>query len=805
MYLKALLLLVYLLFSTLAFAQKNTGTPKSKPPKLSFFEIKAKALESITLTSLANHKPIINHAIEDQSYLTLAEHINQSSPEALFLKAYAYAQAKGFDQALPLLKNLDTQLPYLKDEIYYIQAQAILNLYLDESKAEEFTEAEKKKQYQKAFDWLEKISNQDPRLYTEKIRFEAILQRKLKNGKQSLSLYQWLLQHTPQEDHAPVYLGQALTYADLEQPEKAIDCLKKLDIEYPLSQSNQKAKELQDKLFALDDQWKVLWEKRSHTELITRLEKIADQKQYSVLVTECTRVQEANDIKQWNEKDKCAFYYYLGLGLDKSKKPKEALAALTTAITQCEKTKQAVGAWALFLAGKIASKIDLDDDADVFFEKLLTIYPTHRLSDDASTYLIRHTINKDRDPKSGELKEKSNLKKAIQYVKLAVNAQPEGDMVSEALSFAFTEAMRRNDLKSAKELITLGEELTAVDFQEHEAGRLLYWKARLLALDKKEAQAKKTYQQVMTSAPMTWYALMAYNRLYEYDQKLAKKAFSQWRNHKEKKISLPSIHDQDWHFKFPNDQQQNLVMKAAYWYRVGMSKQFKRILDDLTSTSTLKHIRADLLLFEAWILDKLKDYPSSHNILRRQLWEYRFVAPHHHTLKYWKLAFPNPFKEQVDLAAKETAVESEFIWGIMREESGFITTIKSHANAYGLLQLILPTAQSMKKPKEKAVTAQTLSIPSVNIPLGARYLANVKKQCDCPWALVPAGYNAGAGALKKWLALRGDLPLDLFVETIPYEEARWYLKRVVSSWITYKTIYHQDQEYPWPIIPQKIR
>ncbi len=802
MYYQVLLLVILILSPSIVVAQKGGKSQKSK--KLSFFEIKAKQLEPIVLSNQANKKNNIQQGIETLNYLKIAENIDQNTAEATFFKAYCFAQAKGFDQALPLLKDLDQKLPYLKDEIYYIQAQAILNLYLDESKSQDFSEEEKLKQYQKAFDWLEKISNQDPRLHAEKIRFEAILERKLKKYDQSLKHYAWLLEHTPSEDHAPVYLGQALTYADQQKYEESISSLKYLDIHYPLSQSNSKAKELQDKLFAQDAKFNEKFRKRTRDEMIKRLEKIADQKQYATLLTEVDAVNQSAKISDWHTQQQCSFYYYWGLALDKNKKSKDALEKLSTSIAQCDKTKEPIGAWALFSAGKIASKMDLDDEADLYFEKLLNHYSKHRLSDDGSTYLVRHTLNKDRDPKSGELKEKTHLKKAIEYVKKVVEAQPEGDLSSEALFFAFTEAMRRNDLKQSKELILLAEKLVSVDFQEHESGRTLYWKARLLALDQKVDQAKKIYQQVITSAPMTWYALMAYNRLYEYDKKLANQTLKRWKDHKETKISLPSIHDKEWHFKFPNDQQQNLVMKALYWYRVGLSKQFKRILDDLTSSADLKSMRADLLLFEAWILDRLKDYPTSHNILRRQLWEYRYVSPSHNTLKYWTLAFPNPFKTLVDQAATETGVESNFIWGIMREESGFITTIKSHANAYGLLQLILPTAQAMKKPKEKAVTTQTLSNPQINIPLGARYLANVKAQCDCSWALVPAGYNAGAGALSKWIKLRGDLPLDLFVETIPYEEARWYLKRVVSSWITYRTLYAQGEQ-SWPVIPQKIR
>jgi len=54
---------------------------------------------------------------------------------------------------------------------------------------------------------------------------------------------------------------------------------------------------------------------------------------------------------------------------------------------------------------------------------------------------------------------------------------------------------------------------------------------------------------------------------------------------------------------------------------------------------------------------------------------------------------------------------------------------------------------------------------------------------------MPAGYNAGEGALTRWLKARGHLPLDLFVETMPFEEARGYTKRVTASYAVYRYLY----------------
>jgi soluble lytic murein transglycosylase len=796
--------LVMMIGINLAWTQ---SIPQAKKKQLSFFEVSEIELKAFELSKNQNIRQKIKQAIEDQQWLTAAQLIDATHPQAVFIKAYLYAQSKGYDQALPLLKGLDQKLALMKDEIYLIEAQAIFYLYIDQDDASGLSRAELKAQYEKAFDWLEKISKDDFSIYTEKIRLEAILLRKLgqfdaTKFDSAIGLYDWLLAQTPSSEHAPVYLGKALTLYEKKEYQQAIDLFKKLDINYPLSLSNGKAKEYVNLITAMKSAYLSTWQKRTIDDHLLKLSKIAEQKQFTTLQNELNALLDKIEIDSLNDDQKCLLYYYQGSALEKSKKLTDALKQLKKAQTYCAKNHIEQEAWVFFLAGRIASKLDLDDEADLYFEKLLTKHAKHRLSDDASTYLVRHALNKDRD--QGQLIGKDGLKKAIQYVKLAIKAQPQGDMSSESLSFAFTEAMRRNDLNSARQLLALGKTITHLEFQDHEAGRLLYWEGRLLALDLKHAQAKKKYREVLNSAPMTWYALMAYNRLYEYSKKEADQAYQAWLKHQEHKLSWPAMNHKHWHFKFPNDSKQKIIQKAIFWSQAQMYKHFKKVMDELTEAPELQKLRADFLLFETWVLDRLGDYPSSHNIMRRQLWEFRMVSPQGNGLKYWHLAYPNPFKETVKKAHDETKVEMAFIWGIMREESGFTKEIKSHANAYGLLQLILPTAQSMKKPKEKAVTAKTLSDPEVNIPLGARYLANVKEKCECHWALVPAGYNAGGGALNKWIKERGDLPLDLFVETIPYEEARWYLKRVNSSWITYRTLYGNLKE-PWPIVPQKIR
>ena len=102
------------------------------------------------------------------------------------------------------------------------------------------------------------------------------------------------------------------------------------------------------------------------------------------------------------------------------------------------------------------------------------------------------------------------------------------------------------------------------------------------------------------------------------------------------------------------------------------------------------------------------------------------------------------------------------------------------------MELMPGTASDMSKRGRRTSTDRFDT--SVNITLGTRYLKLVKKYTNTRWSLVPAGYNAGQGALKRWLRNHQIIEMDYFVESIPYDEARRYTKRVNRSMLVYRSL-----------------
>jgi soluble lytic murein transglycosylase len=145
------------------------------------------------------------------------------------------------------------------------------------------------------------------------------------------------------------------------------------------------------------------------------------------------------------------------------------------------------------------------------------------------------------------------------------------------------------------------------------------------------------------------------------------------------------------------------------------------------------------------------------------------------------LAYPRAYAPLIDDVARERGVPAELVRAVAREESSFNPRVVSTALAYGLIQVIPKTAkihaQALSLPSDPA----SLKRPEVNLQIGSHFLSELRKRYAQNPAVVPAAYNAGFGASDRWLRERADLPLDEWVERIPYRETRRYTRRVLQS------------------------
>lgn len=144
----------------------------------------------------------------------------------------------------------------------------------------------------------------------------------------------------------------------------------------------------------------------------------------------------------------------------------------------------------------------------------------------------------------------------------------------------------------------------------------------------------------------------------------------------------------------------------------------------------------------------------------------------------YELLYPRPYDEEVRRAAASTRLPPSLIYAVIRQESLYRADAASSADALGLMQLLPATAQATaRKAGLPKPSRSSLLTPSVNVPLGSAYLRELLDRADGQLPLAIAGYNAGPGAVRRWLP-PASMEADVWVENIPYNETRAYVQRV---------------------------
>jgi soluble lytic murein transglycosylase len=155
----------------------------------------------------------------------------------------------------------------------------------------------------------------------------------------------------------------------------------------------------------------------------------------------------------------------------------------------------------------------------------------------------------------------------------------------------------------------------------------------------------------------------------------------------------------------------------------------------------------------------------------------------------YSLRYLAPYGEQVRPAAKSQALDDAWVYGLMRQESRFITNAKSTVGASGLMQLMPATAKWVaNKIGLKDYSHANVNNTETNVLLGTTYMRLVLESLDNHPVLASAAYNAGPGRARKW---RADRPLEgaIYAETIPFSETRDYVKKVMSNSVYYSALF----------------
>jgi soluble lytic murein transglycosylase len=154
-----------------------------------------------------------------------------------------------------------------------------------------------------------------------------------------------------------------------------------------------------------------------------------------------------------------------------------------------------------------------------------------------------------------------------------------------------------------------------------------------------------------------------------------------------------------------------------------------------------------------------------------------------------QVLFPVAYWELIRTHAPAQKLDPYLIAALMAQESTFDSGIVSHANAIGLMQIVPSTGRSYaRRLRIRRFSTSRLTDPATNVRIGTAYFADlVDRFGGVPYAL--ASYNAGPGAVARWMAERPGIAIDEFIDDIPYPETQNYVKKILGTTEDYRRVY----------------
>jgi len=152
-----------------------------------------------------------------------------------------------------------------------------------------------------------------------------------------------------------------------------------------------------------------------------------------------------------------------------------------------------------------------------------------------------------------------------------------------------------------------------------------------------------------------------------------------------------------------------------------------------------------------------------------------------------ELRYPLAFLDDFERLSQKASIPPTWAYGVARSESLFMRDVRSRAGAIGLMQLMPATGREVAREIQLPYTGlNTLTNPQQNIRLGTTYLGQMTERFGGNRVLATAAYNAGPHRVVEWLPEDGSLDARIWIENIPFNETRKYVRRVLEA----ETIFH---------------
>ena len=177
----------------------------------------------------------------------------------------------------------------------------------------------------------------------------------------------------------------------------------------------------------------------------------------------------------------------------------------------------------------------------------------------------------------------------------------------------------------------------------------------------------------------------------------------------------------------------------------------------------------------------------------------RTVSKHNYEYRY-----ATPHRNLVVTHSQNAGIDPSWAYGLMRQESRFVSHARSHVGAGGLMQIMPDTAKLVARKMGETYNPAALSDTNTNIRYGTFYLSTIQSQLSNSPVLATAGYNAGPNRARRWQPEFQPIEADQYTESIPLSETRDYVKKVMTNAAHYGILLGQGPqaiESRMPTIP----
>ncbi|MCC6625101.1 MAG: lytic transglycosylase domain-containing protein [Deltaproteobacteria bacterium] len=412
-----------------------------------------------------------------------------------------------------------------------------------------------------------------------------------------------------------------------------------------------------------------------------------------------------------------------------------------------------------FARGMLLRKVDRDADAVTAFLQVIEAHPDHPLADSARAQASVLLRGLDRAAEADPLDE------------ALLAGAPPGELQRDAMWRLGFGAFLRGDAAAAERHLRALEDRYGGDPDRHSFcwfERARYWRGRVAERAGDAERAQERYASIVQRFPAGWYALLSRGRLEGRSDGRFRSATR----------AAPEAATWDVPREDP-------MATALALYRLGAEEAARDAFDALLAARQLPG-NGRKLLADLW------DLEGKHDKADRVL---RYAAipatmPGDDPDELYRSWYPLAHGEAVSEAARDHALPSHLLAGIVSVETRFNEKGRSKVGAIGLAQLMPSTGQAVgKKLFGDSFKASQLWDPATNLAVAAKYLQSLLERFAGHPALAVLAYNAGPAPVRRWLERRGGLELDAFVESIPFEQARRYVMRVCSDAEIYRRLY----------------